>query len=78
MQRIAKARQGCRQDHPCRLGSEVTGAPGSGKRSQVAEKGSRRACYCPGKADAAACAIERHTFHGDWNYTIHPGKSQSK
>lgn len=23
-------------------------------------------------AELAAVAIERHTFHGDWNYTIHP------
>jgi len=22
--------------------------------------------------------LERHTFHGDWNHTIHPGNAQTK
>ena len=22
--------------------------------------------------------LERHDFHGDWNYTIHPNKEQKK
>jgi len=28
-------------------------------------------------ADMAALNIHRDTFHGEWNYTIHPHKSEN-
>ena len=39
-----------------------------------------RGCYPSGvtvtDAQLATVRLERHRFHGDWNYTIHPATTQ--
>lgn len=58
------------------IGSTTTTA-GLRVRSEI-DEGSYPQGVAPTKKQVAQINIERHSFHGDWNYTIHPGNRDSE
>jgi hypothetical protein len=58
------------------IGSTTTTA-GLRIRSEI-DEGSYPQGVAPTKQQVARINIERHSFHGDWNYTIHPGSRHTK
>ena len=58
------------------IGSTTTKA-GLRIRSEI-DEGTYPQGLAPADPQMAEIDLERHTFHGDWNYTIHPGSVRTK
>ena len=58
------------------IGSTTTTA-GLRIRSEI-DEGNYPQGLAPTDPQMAEIDLERHTFHGDWNYTIHPGSARTK
>jgi hypothetical protein len=58
------------------IGSTTTTA-GLRIRSEI-DDGTYPQSTAPTDPQTAEIDLDRHTFHGDWNYTIHQGSARTK